>query len=234
MGKPSYHKGRKPMREKKEFDEEVIQIDRVTRVVKGGRRLRFRATVVIGNRKGKVGVGIGKSNEVAAAIQKAIQKAKRNIIIVPIFRDTIPHDIKLKHKASRMILLPAGDGTGIIAGGAIRKVVELAGIKNILSKSFGTNNRVSNTQCALKALSLLRKRHDNRAPKKEENNKPQDFPKIIKGSAQAKAGAPKNDDKKGKAEPSKAIEKNVAKDSKTEPSKTVEKIEPSAQEETKK
>lgn len=203
------------MKEKKEYDEEVIQIDRVTRVVKGGRRLRFRATVVIGNRKGKVGVGIGKSNEVAAAIQKAIRKAKSNIIVVPIFRDTIPHDIKLKHKASRMILLPAGEGTGIIAGGAVRKVVELAGIKNILSKSFGTNNRVSNTQCALKALSLLRKRQDKRAPKKEET-KPQDFPKIVKGNAQAKAGAPKNNDKKDKAEPSKDIKKNVAKDSKAE------------------
>jgi len=182
MGKPAHKKGRAPIKEKKEFDEEVIQIDRVTRVVKGGRRLRFRATVVIGDRKGRVGIGIGKSNEVAAAIQKAIQKAKRSLIRVPIFRDTIPHDIKLKHKASRIILLPAGEGTGIIAGGAIRKVVELAGIKNILSKSFGTNNKVSNTQCAVKALTLLRKRQE-KNPKnlKKEENKPKDFPEIKKG-----------------------------------------------------
>ncbi|MFC1600375.1 30S ribosomal protein S5 [Patescibacteria group bacterium] len=180
------------MKEKKEFEEEVIQIDRVTRVVKGGRRLRFRATVVIGDRKGRVGIGIGKSNEVAAAIQKAIQKAKRSLIRVPIFRDTIPHDIKIKHKASRMILLPAGEGTGIIAGGAVRKVVELAGIKNILSKSFGTNNRVSNTQCAYKALGLLRKRHEKNPKnlKKEEDKKPQDFPKIVKGEGKKK-DAPK-------------------------------------------
>jgi len=162
MGKPAHHKGRRPMKEVKEYAEEVIQIDRVTRVVKGGRRLRFRATVVIGNRKGKVGIGIGKSNEVATAIQKAISRAKRSIIVVPIFRDTIPHDIKHKFKSSKILMLPAGEGTGIIAGGAIRKVVELAGIKNILSKSFGTNNKVSNTQCAYRALKLLRKRTDNR------------------------------------------------------------------------
>jgi small subunit ribosomal protein S5 len=211
MGKPSHYKGRNPMKEKKEFDEEVIQIDRVTRVVKGGRRLRFRATVVIGDRKGRVGIGIGKSNEVAAAIQKAIQKAKRSIIRVPIFRDTIPHDIKLKYKASRLLMLPAGEGTGIIAGGAVRKVVELAGIKNILSKSFGTNNRVSNTQCAYKALGLLRKRHDNRKPKKEEK-KPQDFPEIVNRASDKRA--PENDGKKAKTEPNKAVEENVAKDSK--------------------
>ncbi|MBA4336292.1 30S ribosomal protein S5 [bacterium] len=161
------------MKEVKEFDEEVVQIDRVTRVVKGGRRLRFRATVVIGNRKGKIGFGIGKSAEVAGAIQKAIAKAKKSLIIVPIFRDTIPHDIKVKYKASRILMMPAGEGTGIIAGGAVRKIVELAGIKNILSKSFGTNNRVSNTQATYKALGLLRKRTDYRKkaaveePKKE-------------------------------------------------------------------
>jgi len=173
MGKPAHQNKRGPMKEVKEFDEEVVQIDRVTRVVKGGRRLRFRATVVIGNRKGKIGIGIGKSTEVAGAIQKAIAKAKKSLIIVPIFRDTIPHDIKVKFKASRILMMPAGEGTGIIAGGAVRKMVELAGIKNILSKSFGTNNRVSNTQATYKALGLLRKRTDYRkkavveAPKAE-------------------------------------------------------------------
>ena len=209
MGKPAHHRGRSPMKEKKEFDEEVIQIDRVTRVVKGGRRLRFRATVVIGDRKGRVGIGIGKSNEVAAAIQKAIQKAKRSIIRVPIFRDTIPHDIKLKYKASRLLMLPAGEGTGIIAGGAVRKVVELAGIKNILSKSFGTNNRVSNTQCAYKALGLLRKRHEknpgaSKASSKERseaNNKPEDFPEIVKSEGKKKE-APKPKAEAPKIEPS--------------------------------
>jgi len=156
VGKPAYRKGR-PVKEKKEFAEEVIQIDRVTRVVKGGRRLRFRATVVIGDKKGRVGVGVGKSTEVAGAIKKAIAKAKRGLIRVPLYKTTIPHDIKVKFKASRILLLPASAGTGIIAGGAVRKVVELAGIKNILSKSFGTNNKLSNTKATYKALSLLRK-----------------------------------------------------------------------------
>lgn len=158
MAKPAHKKPRGPMKEPKEYDEEVIQIDRVTRVVKGGRRLRFRATVAIGNRKGKVGIGIGKSTEVSGAIKKAVSTAKKNIIRVPILKDTIPHDIKIKHKGSRIIMLPASAGTGIIAGGAVRKVVELVGIKNILSKSFGTNNRLVNTQATYKALSLLRQR----------------------------------------------------------------------------
>lgn len=180
------------MKEKKEFDEEVIQIDRVTRVVKGGRRLRFRATVVIGNRKGKVGVGIGKSTEVAGAIQKAIAKAKRSIIQVPLFKSTIPHEIKIKFKSSKILMLPASEGTGIIAGGAVRKVVELAGIKNILSKSFGTNNRVNNAQATQKALELLQRR-DAPAPVKE-------APKAEKPAEKAapakEKAAPKETDKK--------------------------------------
>lgn len=190
MGKPAHKKGRSPMKEVKEYEEEVIQIDRVTRVVKGGRRLRFRATVVIGNKKGKVGIGIGKSNEVATAIQKAIQKAKHSLIVVPIFRDTIPHDIKHKYKSSRIMMMPAGEGTGIIAGGAVRKVVELAGIKNILSKSFGTNNKVSNTQCAYETLKLLRKRTERpRATKAE----------LLKEQSEAKP----SDKKEASTEPSK-------------------------------
>lgn len=167
MGKPAHKKSRAPVKEVKEYDEEVIQIDRVTRVVKGGRRLRFRATVAIGNRKGKVGMGIGKSTEVSGAIQKAVSKAKRNLIRVPIINETIPHDITIKHKGSRIILLPASEGTGIIAGGAVRKVVELVGIKNILSKSFGTNNRLVNTQATYKALGLLRPRTVQKKPVKQ-------------------------------------------------------------------
>lgn len=194
MARPAHKKGRAPMREAKEFDEEVIQIDRVTRVVKGGRRLRFRATVVIGDRKGQIGIGIGKSTEVAGAIQKAIAKAKRALIRVPIFRKTIPHDIKIKFKSSRILMLPASEGTGIIAGGAVRKVVELAGIKNILSKSFGTNNRVSNTQATYKALGLLRKRTDNREKKAEmvQGEKSEIKPTEVKAEAKAEPQAEKN------------------------------------------
>lgn len=148
-------KGRAPIREAKEFEEEVIQIDRVTRVVKGGRRLRFRATVVIGNRKGKVGVGIGKSAEVQGAIQKAIAQAKKSLIQVPIVGQTIPHRIQIKFKSARLKLMPACPGTGIIAGGPLRKIIELSGVRDIMSKSLGSNNRLSNSQAAILALSQL-------------------------------------------------------------------------------
>lgn len=151
----NHKKDKHPVKERKEFDEEVIQIDRVTRVVKGGRRLRFRATVVIGNKKGKVGMGIGKSVEVTGAIQKAIAQAKKSLITVPMVGQTIPHKIKVKYKSARLLLMPACPGTGIIAGGPLRKIIELAGIQNVLSKALGNNNRVTNTQAALLALSRL-------------------------------------------------------------------------------
>jgi small subunit ribosomal protein S5 len=156
VSKPPFNKKGRPVREAKEYDEEVIQIDRVTRVVKGGRRLRFRATVVVGNRKGKVGIGIGKSTEVQGAIQKAITQAKKALITVPIVGQTIPHRIKMKYKSARLLLMPACPGTGIIAGGPLRKVIELAGVKDVLSKSLGCNNRVTNTQAALIALASLK------------------------------------------------------------------------------
>lgn len=158
MAKSRQHKGRPRHEEKREFDEEVIQLDRVTRVVKGGRRMRFRATVVIGNRRGKVGIGIGKSNEVASAVKKAVSQAKKGLVTIPIYNDTIPHRIQTKYKASKVLLLPAGPGTGIIAGGAARKVIELSGIKNILSKTLGSSNRVNNTKATFMALTSLRKR----------------------------------------------------------------------------
>lgn len=154
---PKPHKSfRSHVKEVKEFEEEVIQIARVTRVVKGGRRLRFRATVVIGNKKGKVGFGTGKSNEVSAAIQKAVAKAKKDLVVVPIVNDTIPHDVRIKYKSAQLLLMPAGAGTGIIAGGPMRKVLELAGVKNVLSKMFGTSNRLVNTQAAFVAIKQLK------------------------------------------------------------------------------
>ena len=156
MGKPAGKKDRFVKREPKEFDEQVIQIDRVTRVVKGGRKLRFRATVAIGNRKGKVGIGVGKSHEVTGAIQKAISKAKRSMFTVIMDGSTIPHDVKIKYKAAKILLLPAVEGTGLIAGGTVRKVLELAGIKNILSKSYGTTNKLNNSKATFEALKLLK------------------------------------------------------------------------------
>jgi len=156
MSKPNFKRNNNVKKQPKEFEEEVIQIDRVTRVVKGGRKLRFRATVVIGNKKGRVGVGTGKSNEVAGAIQKALTKAKRNASDVILNGATIPHDIKLKYKSAKLALFPASEGTGIIAGGPVRKVLELAGVTDILSKCYGTTNKISNTRVAFEALKQLR------------------------------------------------------------------------------
>lgn len=155
MAKPQNRRSMTP-REPKEFEEEVLQIDRVTRVVAGGRRLRFRATVVIGNRKGKVGIGLGKAGEVAIAIQKAIAKAKKSLVTVSIVKNTIPHPVEQKFKAAIIMMKPASEGTGIIAGGAIRKILDLAGVKNVLSKRFGTTNKIANAQATMMALKKLK------------------------------------------------------------------------------
>jgi len=154
-------------REPKENDEHVLQVARVTRVVKGGRRMRFRVTVVIGNRQGKVGIGIGKAAEVQAAVQKASSQARRKMIKVPLIRGTIPHEVNMKFKAARIRLLPAGEGTGIIAGGALRPILELAGVKNILSKRYGTSNQLVNAQAAMRALGMLRMRPQRKKPEGE-------------------------------------------------------------------
>ncbi|MBU1017829.1 30S ribosomal protein S5 [Patescibacteria group bacterium] len=157
MAKKNSARGSRYEKEPKEFEEEVLQIDRVTRVVKGGRRLRFRCLVAIGDKKGRVGIGIGKSSEVVGGIKKAITRAKKALINVPITdTDTIPHEIKIKHKAARLFIMPASPGTGVIAGGALRKILNLAGVKNVLSKSYGTNNKVVTAQASIIALQKLR------------------------------------------------------------------------------
>lgn len=131
------------MREKKEFEEKVLQIDRVTRVVAGGRRLRFRAAVVVGNRAGKVGMGVAKANDVTEAIAKATTAAKKNIVTVPIKNETIPFEMKEKFNATTILLKPAHKGTGLIAGGVVRNVLELAGVKNVISKIYGSTNKIN-------------------------------------------------------------------------------------------
>jgi len=156
MSKGAHKKSNNQRRDPKEFAEEVIQIDRVTRVVKGGRKLRFRATVIIGNRKGKVGYGLGKSNEVTGAIKKAIDQAKKSLIEIPIDNTTIPHMTKTKFKAAKLLMMPAGPGTGIIAGGPTRKIAELAGLKDLLCKSFGTSNKVNVTKATFECFKLLK------------------------------------------------------------------------------
>lgn len=118
--------------------------------------MRFRAVVVLGNRKGKVGLGTGKAGEVPIAIQKAQRDARRHMIIVPMVGNTIPHEVNVKHKAARLRLMPASKGTGNITGGPLRAVLDLAGIKDVLAKRFGTGNKLVNAQASMKALSMLR------------------------------------------------------------------------------
>lgn len=155
-------------RPRNEYDEQVIQLDRVTRVVAGGRRMRFRAAVVIGNRKGKVGMGIAKSDEVSTAVRKAVNQAKKNLIDVALFKDTIAHRVKSKFKSSLVILMPAYTGTGVIAGGSVRTVIELAGIGNILTKSHRSNNKLNTAYATLQALKELRFVEEPVAPAVEE------------------------------------------------------------------
>ena len=139
-----------------EWKEQVVQIRRVTKVVKGGKKLSFRAIVIVGNQKGQVGVGCAKASEVIIAIQKAIADGRKNLITVPIFKTTIPHPITGKSGAGAVMLRPASQGTGVIAGGAVRAVLELAGIENILSRSLGSKSPLNAANATINALKSLR------------------------------------------------------------------------------
>lgn len=136
--------------------EKVVQINRVAKVVKGGRRFTFSALVVVGDGQGHVGVGIGKAGEVPESIRKGTEDAKKNLIRVPFLGTTIPHEVSAEHSASRVMLKPASQGTGVIAGGAIRAIITSAGIHDILSKVYGSSNPVNATRAAIAALSQLR------------------------------------------------------------------------------
>lgn len=142
--------------EEKEFEERVVVVNRVTKVVKGGRRFRFAALVVIGDHKGRVGYGTGKAQEVPEAIKKAVEDAKKNIINVPIVKTTIPHSITGVAGAGQVFLKPAPAGTGIIAGGPVRNVVELAGIQDIFSKSQGSSTPINIIRATFEGLKNLR------------------------------------------------------------------------------
>ena len=142
--------------EPKEFEEVVINIDRVARVVKGGRRFRFKALVVVGNRKDKVGVGVAKGADVQTAVQKATDVAKKHLITISLQGDTIPHDAEVKFTGAHVLIKPAAPGTGIIAGGPSRIVLELAGYKNIRSKSLGSNNKQNVVLATIEGLKNLK------------------------------------------------------------------------------
>ena len=141
--------------EPKQFEELVINIDRVARVVKGGRRFRFKALVVVGDRKNKVGVGVAKGADVQTAIAKATDVAKKNMITVPIANDTIPHDAEVKLSGAQVLLKPAAPGTGIIAGGVVRSIIGVTGIRNMLSKSLGSTNKVNIAYATIDALKTM-------------------------------------------------------------------------------
>ncbi len=138
-----------------QYEEKIVQINRVSKKTKGGNKMRFSALAVVGDRKGKVGVGLGKSADVSTAIQKAISYAKKHFIDVPIENGTIPRSIRVKEGAAEVLLKPAPQGSGIIAGGAVRSVVEAAGIHNISSKILGTGNKGSNVHATFAALRAL-------------------------------------------------------------------------------
>lgn len=143
-------------REKPEFEQKLLDLARVTRVVKGGRRFRFRATLVIGDRKGKVGVGVAKGADVSDAIQKAYNDAKKSLITVKLSGNTISHDVRMKLGSAKVLLKPAQEGRGVIAGGAVRAVVDLAGIRDIVSKSLGTSNKLNVARVTIAALKSLK------------------------------------------------------------------------------
>ncbi|OGD90244.1 30S ribosomal protein S5 [Candidatus Curtissbacteria bacterium RIFCSPHIGHO2_02_39_8] len=140
------------MGQAREFEEKVIQVNRVSKKTKGGNKIGFSVLIVVGDKKGRVGVGLGKARDVASAIRKGANYAKKHLINVPIVKGTIPHDVYLKRGAAKILLKPAPEGSGIIAGGAVRAVVEAAGIRNISSKILGTKNKASNVYATLEAL----------------------------------------------------------------------------------
>lgn len=146
--------------EEKVFDEVVINIDRVARVVKGGRRFRFKALVVVGDGKARVGVGVSKGADVQAAVAKATAVAKKNMVTIPIYNGTIPHEVYDKLGGAKVLLKPAAPGTGIIAGGTVRAILNVTGINNVLSKSLGSSNKVNTAYATINALLQLKAQSD--------------------------------------------------------------------------
>lgn len=219
-------------REEKEFEERVIEVSRISRVVKGGRRIRFRALIVIGDRKGRVGMGVAKANEVADAVRKASVKAKKKLIKVPVINGTIPHEVISKFGAAIVMLRPASQGTSIVAGGSIRAVVELAGISDILTKSMGSQNKINNITATIKALGSFSPRvveavtnMSEKAAAREEvkiDEKPAEEVKEAKVEPKAiatekKAAEPKAEEKKEEKKDTAKHEKKAIQKSRPEP-----------------
>jgi small subunit ribosomal protein S5 len=156
MEKRRRRSGGEGERERSEFDQKVVEVKRVTRVVAGGKRMRFRALVVIGDHKGKVGMGLKKGADVSESVNKAVNAAKKNMVTLPLVNGTIPHQLNVKYKSSSLMLKPAKPGTGVIAGGAARQVFELSGVKNVVCKMLGSNNKVNNVKAVFAAFRKMK------------------------------------------------------------------------------
>jgi small subunit ribosomal protein S5 len=155
--RPQDRRNRRPeiQPEEKQFDERTLHIDRVARVVKGGRRFRFRALVVVGDRKNRVGIGSAKGADVTAAVTKATEVAKKHFVTVNLYKGTLPHEAEAKVSGARILIKPASAGTGLIAGGVVRTVLEVGGVKNALSKSLGSTNKTNTAYATVAALESL-------------------------------------------------------------------------------
>jgi small subunit ribosomal protein S5 len=150
-------KSNKAREKETNWQERVVQIRRVSKVVKGGKKLSFRAIVIVGNERGQVGVGVGKASDVIGAVKKGVADGKKQLVDVPLTKaNSIPHPIEGRGGAAKVMLRPAAPGTGVIAGGAVRIVLEMAGVKNVLAKQLGSDNPLNNARAAVNALDLLR------------------------------------------------------------------------------
>ena len=171
MAKPVRKKRRNIKREKPEFEQHIADLARVTRVTSGGKQLSFRACVLIGDRKGRVGYGVEKGKDVQIAVEKAVKHAEKNIIRVPMLHETIPHQVRAKFKAAKLILKPAPKGSGIIAGSVIRTILELAGVPNASAKMLGkTNNKITNIKATFEALQSFKPEAVRKAKQQEVSN----------------------------------------------------------------
>lgn len=172
--------------EPKEFDEKVVQISRVSKKTKGGNKIGFSVLVVVGDKNGKVGVGLGKGPDVLSSIKKAVRRAKKHMIEVPLTHGSIPFPLEIKLGAARLLLKPAPEGTGVIAGGSVRAVVEVAGVRNIVSKIMGTNNKASNVYATFSALKRIKEITSLKKIKLKKSETQKDKPKQEKSKVATK------------------------------------------------
>lgn len=147
--------GGRPEREPREFEQKILELARVTRVTKGGKRMRFRACLIIGDRKGRVGMGVAKGADVAMSVEKAFRKAKKDLVTIPLQNGTVPHIVDRKFSAARVLIKPAPQGTGLKCGGAVRVILELGGVPNAVSKVMGSKNKINNAKAVMAALKSL-------------------------------------------------------------------------------